>query len=66
VYNNGEAINLANISDVFSPFYSTKTKGSGLGLSIAKLALRKNFGEIDFEPIPQEGTKVFLTLEKAE
>ncbi len=66
VFNNGEAINLTNISDIFSPFYSTKPKGSGLGLSIARLALRKNFGEIDFEPIPQEGTKVFLTLEKAE
>lgn len=66
LFNNGEAINLANISDIFSPFYSTKPKGSGLGLSIARLALRKNFGEIDFEPIPKEGTKVFLTLEKAD
>lgn len=65
VFNNGEVINLATISDIFSPFYSTKPKGSGLGLSIVKLALRKNFGEIDFEPIPQEGTKVFITLERA-
>jgi signal transduction histidine kinase len=66
VFNNGEVINLENISGIFSPFYSTKPKGSGLGLSIAKLALRKNFGEIDFEPIPQEGTKVCITLEKAD
>ncbi|MGD0886499.1 MAG: ATP-binding protein [Thermodesulfovibrionales bacterium] len=66
VFNNGEVINLANISDIFSPFYSTKTKGSGLGLSIAKLALRKNFGEIDLEPVPQEGTRVYITLEKAD
>lgn len=58
MFNNGEVMNLANISDIFAPFYSTKPKGSGLGLSIAKLALRKNFGEIDFEPIPKEGTKV--------
>jgi len=66
VFNNGEVINLANISDIFAPFYSTKPKGSGLGLSIVKLALRKNFGEIDFEPLPQEGTKVFITLERAD
>lgn len=66
VFNNGEVINLANISDIFAPFYSTRPKGSGLGLSIAKLALRKNFGEIDFEPIPQEGTKVYITLERAD
>jgi signal transduction histidine kinase len=64
VFNNGEVINLANISDIFAPFYSTRPKGSGLGLSIAKLALRKNFGEIDFEPIPQEGTRVYITLER--
>ena len=66
VFNNGEIINLTNISDIFAPFYSTKPKGSGLGLSIARLALRKSFGEIDFEPIPQEGTQVCITLEKAD
>ncbi len=66
VFNNGEVINLTNISDIFAPFYSTKAKGSGLGLSIARLALRKNFGEIDFEPIAEEGTKVSITLETAE
>ena len=66
VFNNGEVINLATISDIFSPFYSTKPKGSGLGLSIAKLAVRKNFGEIDVEPVPYEGTKVFITLERAD
>jgi signal transduction histidine kinase len=66
VFNNGEVVNLTNTSDIFSPFYSTKPKGSGLGLSIARLALRKNFGEIDFEPVAQEGTKVCITLEKAD
>jgi len=66
VFNNGEVVNLANISDIFTPFYSTKPKGSGLGLSIARLAARKNFGQIDFEPIPQEGTKVYITLERAD
>jgi signal transduction histidine kinase len=66
VFNNGEVINLRNISDVFSPFYSTKPRGSGLGLSIVRLALRKNFGEIDFEPLPKEGTKVSITLERSD
>lgn len=66
VFNSGEVINLRNISDVFAPFYSTKPKGSGLGLSIVRLALRKNFGEIEFEPLPKEGTKVSITLERAE
>lgn len=66
VVNNGEVINTGNISNILSPFYSTKAGGSGLGLSIVNLALRKNFGEIDFEPIPQEGTKVTVILQRAE
>lgn len=66
VFNNGEAINLDSISDIFSPFYSTKPKGSGLGLSIVKLALRKNFGQIEFESLPGEGTRVYITLERAD
>ncbi len=66
IFNNGEVINLASISDIFTPFYSTRPKGSGLGLSIVRLAARKNFGQIEFEPVPQEGTKVHVTLERAD
>ncbi len=62
VFNNGEPLKLENIANILTPFYSTKSHGSGLGLSIAKLALRKNFGEMDFEPVRQSGTKVYITL----
>lgn len=66
VFNNGESIKLQNIANILTPFYSTKSHGSGLGLSIAKLALRKNFGDMDFEPAGQSGTKVSITLLGAE
>jgi len=66
VFNNGEVVNLSNISDIFTPFFSTKSKGSGLGLSIVKLAARKNFGQVEFEAVPNEGTKVHIILEKAD
>jgi signal transduction histidine kinase len=66
VFNNGEPINMADIAAIMSPFYSTKPEGSGLGLSIARLVLRKNFGEMSFEPVPGEGTRVIITLQKAE
>ncbi len=62
VFNNGEVINLANIANILTPFYSTRSKGSGLGLSIVKMALRKNYGDIDFEPVLNEGTMVHITL----
>lgn len=64
VFNNGVVINLANIANILTPFYSTKSHGSGLGLSIAKLVARKNFGDITFEPVPQSGTRVYITLQQ--
>ncbi len=65
IFNNGAVINLDNIQKFFSPFYSTKVESSGLGLSIAMLVIRKNYGDIFFEPVPQ-GTKVYVTLQKAD
>ncbi len=65
IFNNGDVINLSNISNILAPFYSTKSAGSGLGLSIVKLVIRKNYGEIDFEPVPDEGTRVSITLQRA-
>jgi signal transduction histidine kinase len=66
VFNNGDVINLSAISNVLTPFFSTKSKGSGLGLSIVKLAVRKNYGELDFEPVPGKGTRVVITLQKVD
>jgi signal transduction histidine kinase len=66
IFNNGEVINLTNISNILTPFYSTKAAGSGLGLSIVKLVTRKNFGGIDFKPIALEGTRVTITLQGTE
>jgi signal transduction histidine kinase len=65
VFNSGETINLSNIENILTPFYSTKAHGSGLGLSIAKLAARKNFGDIEFNPVPHQGTKVSVKLMRA-
>lgn len=66
IFNNGEVINVENISQIFTPFFSTRSRGSGMGLSIVKLVLRKNFGQIEFEAIPHEGTKVHVTLQRAD
>ena len=66
IFNNGTVINLENIAKILSPFYSTKSEGSGLGLSIAKLVMRKNYGDMIFEPVPLQGTKVCVTLRSAD
>jgi len=66
IFNNGEVINLTNISNILTPFYSTKAAGSGLGLSIVKMVTRKNFGGIDFKPVALEGTRVTIILQGIE
>jgi len=47
---------------VFSPFFSTKGKGSGLGLSMIKKVLDDLGGSVELTSIPGEGTHVALFL----
>ena len=47
---------------IFEPLYSSKPKGTGLGLPIAKMMIENHEGSIGFDSEPGEGTvfKIFL------
>lgn len=47
---------------VFSPFFSTKGKGSGLGLAMIRKTLDDLGGSAELASIPGEGTRVTLLL----
>ena len=47
---------------IFGPFFSTKGKGSGLGLAMIKKILDDLGGTVDLTSIPGEGTRVTLLL----
>lgn len=47
---------------VFSPFFSTKGRGSGLGLAMIKKILDDLGGTVDLASVPGEGTRVALHL----
>ena len=47
---------------IFSPYYTTKAKGTGLGLAGARRAIQAQGGEIRFESAPAEGTVFYVML----
>ena len=62
IFNSGTPPKKEEIDKFFSPFYSTKVMGTGFGLPFARLAIRKNYGKMMFEPVPEKGTRVTIIL----
>ena len=50
------------VSKVFQPFFTTKRKGSGLGLSITRRLIEQHGGHIDLESEPGKGTAFNIFL----
>ncbi|MDR0829060.1 MAG: HAMP domain-containing histidine kinase [Prevotellaceae bacterium] len=62
VKDNGCGIDKEAQGDIFTPHFSTKTHGSGLGLSIAKNIVEASHGKIWFETKINHGTTFFVRL----
>ncbi len=49
-------------SEIYKPFYTTRTKGTGLGLAISKDIVEKHKGELWYENNPGAGCTFFISL----
>ena len=49
VANNGKAIPLRQIEEIFVPFYTTKPNGTGIGLSLSRQIMLKHNGTLNLE-----------------
>ncbi|MEZ4722787.1 MAG: HAMP domain-containing sensor histidine kinase [Flavobacteriales bacterium] len=60
ISDNGKGIAPEDLNQVFIPFYTTREKGSGIGLSLSRQIMRNHGGSIALESKKGEGTKVSL------
>ncbi len=61
----GCGIDEDGMSKLFQPYYTTKTDGHGLGLTIIQAIVRAHGGKIDVESGPDRGTTVTVSFPRA-
>jgi signal transduction histidine kinase len=62
VKDNGIGIEKEKLESIFQPFYTTKTNGMGLGLSISRSIIKNHGGELIAQPNPGPGITFCFTL----
>jgi len=60
VRDNGSGIDTDNMDNIFIPFYTTRAKGSGIGLSFAKQIMRLHNGQISVKSEIGSGAEFIL------
>lgn len=62
ISDNGPGLPEGNPEQVFDPFYSTRERGTGMGLAIARRIMRSHGGEITAGINPEGGARFILNL----
>jgi signal transduction histidine kinase len=62
VTDTGTGMNEATQDSIFTPFFTSKTRGIGLGLAVTKRVAEAHGGTISVESRPAAGTSFTLTL----
>ena len=62
VSDNGSGVAAADIKKIFEPFYSTKSKGTGLGLAVSYGIVQNHQGDIQVFSIPGKITRFTVEL----
>lgn len=62
VIDNGVGISRENLPLLGTPFYTTKTEGTGLGLMVSKKIIQNHNGKFEIKSVPNIATTVTITL----
>jgi PAS domain S-box-containing protein len=65
IRNDGDSIEPANLPQIFEPFFSTKSEGSGLGLSVCKKVVEDHGGTIGCVSNKESGTSFSFSIPPA-
>jgi signal transduction histidine kinase len=63
VEDNGSGISPEIIHNIFNPFFTTKTRGTGLGLAVSKRIAKEHGGDLTVISTPGEGSTFTLELQ---
>ena len=58
----GQGIEKENLEKIFNPFFTTKSEGVGLGLSITSRLVQENGGTLNVESEPGQGARFVIRL----
>ena len=62
VIDQGPGVPLGIMKQIFSPFYTTKTNGTGLGLAVVKSVMQSHGGNVVVRNETERGAHFILTL----
>jgi PAS domain S-box-containing protein len=62
VRDSGEGVDPQHIGKLFDPFYTTKSGGMGIGLSVSRSIIEKHHGRIRMEPSDGEGATFWFSI----
>ncbi|MGE8207174.1 transporter substrate-binding domain-containing protein [Heyndrickxia sp. NPDC080065] len=62
IIDSGKGMNREELNRIFEPFYTSKEKGVGLGLTLSYNLIKENHGDIHVTSIPNKGTKFTVIL----
>ncbi len=62
VEDNGKGISEENMKNIFNPFFTTKTRGTGLGLAMSKKISKEHGGDLVVRNVHPRGTEFTLAL----
>ncbi|MCP4640383.1 MAG: PAS domain S-box protein, partial [bacterium] len=66
IVDEGEGISEEVVQQAFNPFFTTKTRGTGLGLSVCRQIMEPHGGSITIQNAESGGAKVILTVPRGE